>query len=104
MIEPPAPLEWHPAYREWERTGLIHWINEHDNYQYRIHVPFPLRVNSWVNNPSEVDQWTELVLTKHKAYGWAPYVGKPFIYVWYVAIDQFNRWISGESWIEYLSD
>lgn len=43
-------------------------------------------------------------LTKHKAYATAPYVGRPFIYRWNVAIDELGRMIAGEARIHYIDD
>ena len=103
----PTPLEWHPAYREWDKTALIHWLNDPHSWYRRI--PIPLRISFSALLADETDlmempEFKELMLTKHKMYGWAPYVGDPFIYMWFAAVDQFGRWIAGESWIEYLPD
>lgn len=43
-------------------------------------------------------------LTVQKACGTAPYVGKPFIYIWLVAADELGRWVAGPSSIAYLPD
>lgn len=36
------------------------------------------------------------MLTVHRAWAPAPYVGDPFVYVWPVAMDEARRWVSGE--------
>jgi hypothetical protein len=40
-------------------------------------------------------------LTMRKCWGPAPYVGRPFAYVWKVAVDDNGRAIAGEARIEY---
>lgn len=55
------------------------------------------------------DALTALPIDKHtlkisKAYGVAPYVGHPFVYMWKVATDELGRSIAGRSWIQYLPD
>lgn len=42
-------------------------------------------------------------LTKEKAAGLAPYVGDPFMYVWYVATDELGRSVAGDAHIQYYS-
>jgi hypothetical protein len=42
-------------------------------------------------------------LTKEKAAGLAPYVGDPFMYVWYVATDGSGRSVGGDAHIQYYS-
>jgi hypothetical protein len=40
----------------------------------------------------------------HRAVGPAPYVGRPFVYTWEVAVDDFTRWVAGPARIQYLPD
>ncbi len=101
--EIPAPLEWHPAYRD--RTWLIDWL-EGKTAEYpadRILLPIlpVLRLFERGLDPTYPQSAGTLVLTKRKAWGWAPYVGRPFVYVWYVATDDLGRSIAGESRIVY---
>ena len=37
-----------------------------------------------------------------RAWGPAPHVGRPFVYMWDVAVDRLNRWVAGPTRIEYL--
>lgn len=102
----PAPLEWHPAYLDWDRTALIYWLNDRNSHYYRMPIPCGPRpiFAKTENTPFQDLDMRTLELVKHKAYGWAPYVGDPFIHMWFTAVDQFGRWIAGESWIEYLPE
>jgi hypothetical protein len=94
MTNPPAPLEWHPAYRD--KTWLIDWLNSRDGIYFRVPIIPELSVNSLEQIKDHE------ILTKQQAAGPAPYVGDPFIYVWFFVTDNLNRSIAGESWIEYL--
>jgi hypothetical protein len=40
-------------------------------------------------------------LTKRRCAGPAPYVGRPFIYAWWAAVDEFGRGIAGDSARQY---
>lgn len=42
------------------------------------------------------------ILRKEKAAGLAPYVGDPFVYIWYVATDELGRSVAGDAKIRYL--
>jgi hypothetical protein len=41
------------------------------------------------------------VLDRCRVVGPAPYVGRPFVYLWDVAVDRLGRWIAGPSYIVY---
>jgi len=104
MTMPPAPLEWHPAYRR--HTDLLAWLDDPKGYP-AVQVPFlePPRVTA--DDPADPIKDTKIrvhTLTKQRAQGLAPYVGRPFIYRWTVATDQVGRSIAGESRIEYIDD
>ena len=99
--KPPVPLEWHPAYRGY--TELLEWLNKPDG-PHTLKVPRIKPVAATMNpvalypvEPSP-EPW---LLTKRKATGPAPYVGRPFAYWWRFATDQLGRAIAGESFIVY---
>ncbi|MGH3549020.1 MAG: hypothetical protein ACRDQU_13095 [Pseudonocardiaceae bacterium] len=99
---PPAPLEWHPFYRD--HTWLIDWLNgdpAYPNISMRLPICRPVGLWNLSQDPSVLTDNT-LLLTKDKAWGLAPYVGPPFVYMWYIAADQFGRAIAGESRIVYI--
>lgn len=101
--EPPPPLEWHSFYCD--RTELIEWLNGSPDYpahEIRLTIPKSVRVDldDYSTGPVEL---IELRLKKHKAIGWAPYVGEPFVYAWNFATDQYGRVIAGESRIKYVN-
>lgn len=102
---PPAPLTIHPYYRRDDRMWLVDWLNDEahpfGNY-VRLPMPAPAAL-IWA--PDEAWAPTEqkcLLLTRQRAYGFAPYVGRPFVYVWNAASDQHGRWVAGERRIAYL--
>ncbi len=92
---PPAPLEWHPWYRD--RTWLLDWLEHGQQHNYL--VPVPRRVRFGADGPGDT---ACAVLTKRRAFGLAPYVGDPFLYTWWAATDQHGRSIASDSRIEYL--
>lgn len=88
----PMPLEWHPAYAD--QTWLLDWLATQEPYLV-MDIPRPFRV-------SDLDESLILVrrtmmLRKRRAAGPAPYVGRPFRYVWTVATDDVGRSIAGDA-------
>lgn len=51
--------------------------------------------------PTEPMTTADLVLTRERCAGPAPYVGQPFVYVWPVGVDNLGRCIAGEAQIVY---
>lgn len=98
-----APLEWHPYYRN--RTYLLDWLDGGQPPYDTIVVPIVQRIRFTQIAPtamttSEPD-FHRLTLTKYRAWGRAPFVGRPFAYVWNVGIDQYGRQIAGDARIQY---
>jgi len=99
----PDPLDWHPAYAD--RTWLLDWLNGVGPYGDRREVllpilPSPLR--SWSpDGPTVPATLRTRVLTRRLCQGGAPYVGRPFVYQWWAAVDELGRAIAGESWRVY---
>lgn len=91
----PAPLEWHPWYRG--KTWLLDWLERGHQHNYLVPVPRRVRFDE-----SEPVATACAVLTKRRAFGPAPYVGDPFVYIWWAATDQHGRSIASDSRIEYL--
>lgn len=99
----PAPLEWHPAYRD--RTWLIDWLERRGEYADRQHMRIlftrPLRVcDLELTEPEELEA-TVMVLTRRRCFGLAPWVGDPFHYEWWVGEDNVGRCIAGDARIVY---
>lgn len=96
---PPRPLYWHPWYRD--KTWLWEWL---ESDEPRVRVPVPRRMRFEIFDPAApvtADRY-DVLLEKHKAWGAAPYVGRPFCYRWYTATDSLGRHIAGESRIVYM--
>lgn len=106
MRELPAPGECHPAYQD--MPWLRDWLNDVPGSLrgYHVRVPylrrrvFPFDLTENVNDVDPV--FNTHTLTKEKAAGLAPYVGDPFVYVWYVATDELGRAVAGDAEVHYL--
>lgn len=99
------PLEWHPWYRD--KTWLYDWLLGRGSFpKDRVEIPVmpPLRAKfaESVDVAAEPTRLGRVTLTKNWAVGAAPYVGKPFCYVWWVATDDLGRGIATDSEIHYI--
>lgn len=99
----PPPLTWHPFYRG--KTFLIDWLNGASSLpEWTIKIPVPRRITyasiSEDIGPS-LASMDVLIMTKQRAWGPAPWTGRPFHYEWYVGTDNLGRRIAGESRIVY---
>ena len=106
----PMPLEWHPAYAD--KTYLVDWLNEVGTYakMWDIELVIAPRSNpasyTTETGPSaalSAPSFKTRVLHRQKCWGPAPYVGDPFVYIWFAAVDELGRGIAGESHIEYTT-
>ena len=97
-MTPPAPLDWHPWYRD--KPWLLDWLERGQQHNYLVPVPRQVRFGDGAG--AYPDNIACAVLAKHRAFGLAPYVGNPFIYTWWTATDQHGRSIASDSRIEYL--
>lgn len=106
MREPPPPGECHPAYLD-HHGWLRDWLNGAPGYPTNhVKVPVPPRLSA----ASILDPYSSpfespvrvRTLIKEKAGGPAPYVGDPFIYVWFVATDELGRTVAGDAHIQLL--
>jgi hypothetical protein len=102
--ECPPPLSWHPFYRG--KTWLIDWLNGESSLpEWDIMIPIPTRP-VWASitaDPGPIDMPTvkAMRMSKQRAWGPAPWVGKPFHYEWFVGTDELGRRVAGESRIVY---
>jgi hypothetical protein len=89
-VAPPGSV--HPAYAA-HATSLLNWLDELTSDH--VEVAFPTSP-TWSPDPDLYPPETKRqVLTRRKAYGLAPYVGRPFVYVWPVAVDSLGRQVAG---------
>lgn len=91
---PCMPGEVHPAY-----TGhrwLVDWLDGGTPLASdHVRIPIP--------DPITLPRPDTHVMTRRKAWGPAPYVGRPFVYQWYVGEDELGRMVGGcTTWIRYL--
>ena len=98
----PAPLEWHPFYRD--KTWLLDWLERRGPYGklHDIRIPIVRRVRpADIESPTQDATMNVLIMSRHRCVGPAPYVGRPFVYTWNVGVDNLGRCIAGESRIVY---
>jgi hypothetical protein len=101
----PMPMEWHPAYRD--KTWLLDWLECRGAYADKGVIVIPIMPRLRATFRAEDDDpfdssMRTLTLTRIKAGGPAPYVGNPFVYMWYCAYDELGRTIAGEAHIRYI--
>lgn len=104
--ECPPPLSWHPFYQG--NTMLLDWLNGTGplaHCEWNINLPKPRRpvylTSSEDLYPEAEPSFDVMTMTKQRAWGPAPWVGRPFHYEWYVGTDDLGRQIAGESTIVY---
>ena len=102
---PPAPLEWHPAYRD--KTWLLDWLDGKPGYPHdTLILPKPQRMTASFAAAEEplAPALPTYTLTRRRCAGPAPYVGRPFVYHWWAAVDEFGRAIAADSTRQYNPD
>jgi hypothetical protein len=105
VTPPPPPLEWHPAYRD--RPWLIEWLNDPTETEINLAAARRPRFEKYDPDepvPDSAPSFPILRLTKSRARGSAPYVGRPFVYEWFVAHDEHGRFIASEAVPRYLDN
>jgi hypothetical protein len=90
---PVAPGEVHPAYAE-DADLIRRWLAkpQHDV----IYLPYSSPLYADTDPAPIAPELRKHILTLRKAAGPAPYVGCPFIYVWYVAEDELGRMVAAD--------
>jgi hypothetical protein len=89
-MTPVPPLDWHPWYRD--KTWLLDWLEGRSGPGYQIRIPVLGRITAVFGlttddlYPAVLDH-REIIITRRKAAGPAPYVGRPFVYSWWVGVD-----------------
>lgn len=84
----------HPAYQA--QAAMIRHLME--TRRGAILLPKLPRAQLFEASASQTVETTTIETTTlmiRNAYGPAPYVGKPFCYVWRVAVDELERWVAG---------
>jgi hypothetical protein len=86
-------------------TWLRDWLNG-DVYprQDRVKVAMTHRPASLVSllHAYPETSYGYHILRKEKAAGLAPYVGEPFVYIWFVGTDELGRSVAGDATIQPL--
>lgn len=102
----PMPLERHPWYtgRDW----VTDWVEGQGLYAnlhtLRIPVMPQMRI-SYTSDDLNVcsSPIKEVVLTRRRCAGPAPWTGRPYHYEWYVGTDQYDRHVAGDARIVWDS-
>lgn len=83
---------------------ILDWLNGRTYRDRQLLIIAKPHVPSLKNyNSKDSPDFIEVVLTKKRVWALAPYVGDPFVYMWYIATNPAGYQIAyGESWIEYL--
>lgn len=99
-FRPPLPGECDPRYAR-ERATLARWLDTSRDHQRFVIEPGPAHIRelSEQSLPTTDVTYTQRVLTRRKVYAPAPFVGRPFGYYWWTAIDNDGCGIAGsEVW------
>jgi hypothetical protein len=100
----PWPNTCHPAYNG--NATVRDWVNRRGPYAdlHTLRLPvFHRLVYSLAAAPDPLDDAPAVnTLSRRRAVGRAPYVGRPFVYVWDVATDELGRHVAGDTRIQYL--
>ena len=102
----PAPGTWDPAY-EALRPFLEAWLSEEAERTGSTQVVYEDDPTTVVGNIEDWDMRhvsVPRVVHRFKLVAPAPYVGRPFVYVWYCAKDDLGRVMCGEAFIKYLPE
>ena len=107
MTKPPRspepPLTAHPAYSPREVAFVRQWLAEGWREVVYLPIPAPLyAIDAPDPDVTTVPEPRLRTLCRYKAAAPAPYVGRPFAYRWYVAVDELGRQITGPAEIVYL--
>jgi hypothetical protein len=101
----PMPGECHPAYllMPW----LKEWLDGKGPYASRqvVLVAKPARPQTFIAPEAQSVQAVGLeyyTLYRQRCGGPAPYVGRPFVYEWFIAVDELGRALAGRARIVYL--
>lgn len=95
---PPPPNTAHPALAH-QATFVRQLMADG---RHNIILPRPQRASFLAyGDGATVEKSATTLLTVHRVWGLAPYVGDPFIYVWSVAVDGSKRWVAGDSHSQY---
>lgn len=96
---PPRPRFWHPWYRD--KPWLLDWLESDNRTPHLVPLPTRLDVDYDETALTVTDTPTFLTLTKQRTAAFAPYVGQPFMYVWWVATDEYGRAIASDAHRHY---
>ncbi len=86
---------------------VIDWINNKGPfvgmYEFRVPVMPVVHLSFLTADVTRAEPgYKVLRLQKSKAWGVAPYVGRPFVYMWHMATDDYGRHVCSDAWIHYL--
>jgi hypothetical protein len=92
---------WSATFEAWPDTHHPHYDTEAEILREMLAPGHrSTAVVTWANQP-EPERPT---LRIQKAYGQAPWVGSPFVYMWWVAVDENDRWVAGPAWIQKIRE
>lgn len=98
----PMPGTFHPFY-EAERTLIAEWLND-DGHPFGDHMLITRRREPtvYVTDPSPVVDLNHDELRRRRYGAPAPYVGRPYMLVWWAATDKLGRAVAGRARARFL--
>ncbi|MEV8610271.1 hypothetical protein AB0383_20490 [Amycolatopsis sp. NPDC051373] len=98
----PPPGYCHPYHERHKRT-IIDWLDGKSYGGHVLHLPKPVSFKAMIADPGalpipKLDDMSSRTITmqREKAFAVAPYVGRPFVYWWWSAVDDMGRGAGGE--------
>jgi hypothetical protein len=100
--QPPPPLDCHPAYAD--MPWIREWVEGKSFKTQALRIPVIQRprLEMIETDPFHPEILKQRMMERHKIWGIAPYVGDPFVYVWFCGVDDLGRHVCGDSEIHYL--
>jgi hypothetical protein len=107
LTEAHMPNVIHPAYAG--QPNLVDWVEgrHRDDRVFQVYLPPSRHVlaKALIADKDLIDPgFRTMTMTRYKAVAPAPYVGRPFAYLWWVGVDELGRAIAGDARIHYTVD
>jgi hypothetical protein len=93
----PMPNTAHPYYED-VRDVIARWLDT--GAGTTVCVPAPPTPFAIDDISTIAPSAGPIALHRKKAWAFAPYVGEPFVYAWFVAEDDLGRTVAGDAQIE----
>lgn len=92
---PPPPDTAHPALAA--QAAFVRRLMSDGHHTVVLPRPSGISMATAADTDPVAMSLKSSTLAVRRVWALAPYVGDPFVYVWLVAVDEANRWVSGEA-------